>query len=266
MPGIAFYSEPRIIVPDLYDLAQATAESTITGAGLTVGNINSDYNETISAGNVYSQSPTAGTLVLTGSAVDINVSLGSAAVDTSFTIGSNTNYDGFTWGGQYGTFALRSGRDGGDPLHGWALFTGITIPQGATINSAHLELANDGTNLYGSPVVTDIYARDIDNTSYPTSANNLRNSDPVSPGSGGWLLTTAKVDWTVPGSAQHVYISTPSIVSILQEIVNRPGWQSGYAVCFVMKGDYAASTGGYRSFDSATSSWPEKLYVNYTPA
>ncbi len=72
--------QPRVTVPDVVGTLQATAESTITGAGLTVGTVTTQYSPTIAAGNVISQSPLAGASVLSGAPVDLVVSLGPAPV------------------------------------------------------------------------------------------------------------------------------------------------------------------------------------------
>lgn len=64
------------IVPDVVDLAQATAEASITAANLTVGTISTQSSETVAVGNVISQNPAFGQSVSCGSTVDIVVSTG----------------------------------------------------------------------------------------------------------------------------------------------------------------------------------------------
>jgi len=63
-------------VPDVVGLSQVNAESAITSAGLIVGTITTTYNDSVSVGNVISQSPTGGNSVVFGSSVDIVISLG----------------------------------------------------------------------------------------------------------------------------------------------------------------------------------------------
>ena len=75
-------------VPDVVDTAQATAESTITGAGFVVGTISNSYSGSIAAGNVISQNPSAGTNALPGASVDIEVSLGVLTVSVPNVVGS----------------------------------------------------------------------------------------------------------------------------------------------------------------------------------
>ncbi|MDH3505322.1 MAG: PASTA domain-containing protein, partial [Nitrospirota bacterium] len=67
-----------VAVPDVVGLAQAAAESAITGAGLTVGAITTANHPSVPAGNVISQNPAAGTNVFQGNAVAFVVSVGIA--------------------------------------------------------------------------------------------------------------------------------------------------------------------------------------------
>ncbi|MGC8738712.1 MAG: PASTA domain-containing protein, partial [Candidatus Hydrogenedens sp.] len=63
-------------VPDVVDMSQSSAESAITGAGLTVGTVTTQCSNIVSAGNVISQSPTAGQQVNPGITVNLVVSTG----------------------------------------------------------------------------------------------------------------------------------------------------------------------------------------------
>jgi len=63
-------------VPDVVGMSQSSAESAITGAGLTVGTVTEQCSNTVSAGNVISQTPTAGTQVSLGTSVYLVVSTG----------------------------------------------------------------------------------------------------------------------------------------------------------------------------------------------
>ncbi len=76
-----------VAVPDVVGLAQAAAESAVTGAGLDVGTVTTQYNDTIPAGSVISQNPAAGTELLPGSAVDLVISLGPQPVAVPNVVG-----------------------------------------------------------------------------------------------------------------------------------------------------------------------------------
>jgi len=63
-------------VPNVVGMTQSSAEAAITGAGLTVGTVTEEYNNTVPVGDVISQNPVAGVLLLPGGAVNLVVSLG----------------------------------------------------------------------------------------------------------------------------------------------------------------------------------------------
>jgi len=65
-----------VTVPTVTGISQASAQSAITAAGLTDGAISQSFSNTVAAGNVMSQNPTAGTSVPSGSPVDLVISLG----------------------------------------------------------------------------------------------------------------------------------------------------------------------------------------------
>ncbi len=66
----------QVAAPDVVDSPEADAAAAIEAAGLSVGAITDAYDETIVAGNVVSQSPSAGMEVDMGSAVDFVISDG----------------------------------------------------------------------------------------------------------------------------------------------------------------------------------------------
>jgi uncharacterized repeat protein (TIGR03806 family) len=63
-------------VPNVIGQTQAAATTAITGAGLTVGAVTTASSATVPVGDVINQSPTGGTSVAAGSAVDLVVSSG----------------------------------------------------------------------------------------------------------------------------------------------------------------------------------------------
>jgi hypothetical protein len=67
----------QVAVPDVVGNAQSAASSALTSAGLKVGTITNQASNTVAAGNVISESPSSGTQVAPGSAVDLVVSSGS---------------------------------------------------------------------------------------------------------------------------------------------------------------------------------------------
>ena len=129
-------------------------------------------------------------------------------------------------------------------------FTGIPIPRGATITEAWVQFQVDETTDGTLPVNLIIEGE--------LSANSATFSDIVHDISGR-PTTTAQVQWRVPnwvtvgdhGPDQ----ATPSIASIIQEIVNQPGW-SGGAIVLMFRDDPASPSQGMRaavSFDGDPS-------------
>jgi len=90
-------------------MTEPDANSTITGVdGLVVGTIGYDYNDTVAAGLVLSQSPVAGTSVPVGSAVNYTVSLG---VQTKYTLTTSSTQGGsVTIPGEPGPYDYNDGQ------------------------------------------------------------------------------------------------------------------------------------------------------------
>jgi hypothetical protein len=65
-----------VAVPNVVGLTQAAAQTALTNAGLTVGTVTTSPSETVQAGRVLSQTPTAGSNVAPGSAVSLVISSG----------------------------------------------------------------------------------------------------------------------------------------------------------------------------------------------
>ncbi|MBM4152027.1 MAG: PASTA domain-containing protein, partial [Kiritimatiellaceae bacterium] len=65
-----------VTVPNVVNQAEATARTSITGTGLVVGTVTSNYSMTVAAGNVISQTPAGSTSIAIGSSVNFEVSLG----------------------------------------------------------------------------------------------------------------------------------------------------------------------------------------------
>lgn len=174
-----------------------------------------------------------------------------AATDFTKRIGAATEdgyiISGFAWttGGD-----LTVGKTNGSSFTAGIRPVSVTIPQGATINSAKITL-NPIQNDADTPDVT-IKGIDEDNTA-------SFSSDPT-----GRDTTTATVNWTIPSTTEDVPIDSPSIVTIVQEIVDRVGWTSGNAMGFLID-DNGSASNEQVSFDSYDNT-PAKaalLTVNY---
>ena len=104
-------------------------------------------------------------------------------------------------------------------------FLNVAIPQGATIDAAYLSFrAADGNS---EDTDLRLYGEDSDNgLRFSTDEDNLS----------GRSRTTASVIWNnVATWSNNQYYNSPDISSILQEIVDRPGWSSGSAIVILIQ-------------------------------
>jgi beta-glucanase (GH16 family) len=104
--NINYFNISANIAPDVVGMGQIDAQSAITAAGLTVGVISQSYSNTVAAGNVISQSPAAGTIVVPNTDVNIEISLGVLEIVSaiqvtkcSVTAGSGDNSDSISFSG-----------------------------------------------------------------------------------------------------------------------------------------------------------------------
>lgn len=122
---------------------------------------------------------------------------------------------------------------------GGVRFANVTVPKGATVTQAILSFGI-GNVTEAEPDHT-FYGDDADNSGqFTTGANDIS----------GRTRTTANVTWseanlhyTTAGTppTPMLYRSMPDIKTIIQEIVDRPGWVSGNALSIVFQGSADAN-------------------------
>lgn len=106
-------------------------------------------------------------------------------------------------------------------------FTNITIPKGATITSATIGVVPSATT-EDEPSVTIFFQAADDCSTFTTGASDIS----------GRTRTSASVSWSstdlaATGSSYH---DSPSLVTPLQEVIDRAGWVSGNDVCVIIQG------------------------------
>jgi hypothetical protein len=69
---------PQISIPDVVGMTQSVAQTAITSAGLKVGTVSKAYSNSLATGYVIIQNPTSSAIVVSGTSVNIMVSLGIA--------------------------------------------------------------------------------------------------------------------------------------------------------------------------------------------
>lgn len=95
----------------------------------------------------------------------------------------------------------------------------LNIPQGATIESAYMRWRATGAGESDEPTVV-IRGEDADNAIRFVSSADFNARD----------RTDANVEYDIPATAYHVWYETNDLKTIIQEIINREGWESGNAL------------------------------------
>ena len=158
----------------------------------------------------------------TGSSYQFTISTNADDGIQPQTVGwlNNQDYDGFGYyNGVYNN------------THAGLRFQNITIPQGTTVSNAYISVYGNTTNSAGSATNIDvnIIGDDVDNASSWADGSSI-------PSGTGMTDTSAVVAWN-PSSWSNEWINTPSITSIVQEILDRGGWNSGNNMRFAIRND-----------------------------
>ena len=132
-------------------------------------------------------------------------------------------------------------------------FTGVAIPRGAIVTSANLQFTNKTNNSSATQLVVAGAATD-DAAGFSNSSNNISNRPRTTA-----MVAWAPAAWTTVNQAGPNQ-RTPDLASVVQEIVNRPGWISGNAMVFIISG--TTGTRSAHSRDSIAANAP-KLVVTY---
>jgi hypothetical protein len=132
-------------------------------------------------------------------------------------------------------------------------FTGVTIPDGATINSAYLSFYYSGK--MGTPPACTLSAIDEANPSTITGYSD----------GNGRSLTTANISITGPESG--TWWNSGSIVAIIEELLASNSYASGAAMMFLVVGSGSGQNrSSQRSYDYAGNTYGPKLHIEYTEA
>ncbi|MGV6816746.1 MAG: PKD domain-containing protein [Thiotrichales bacterium] len=108
-------------------------------------------------------------------------------------------------------------------------FTGLSIPQGATISQAWIQFQADEKDSEATSLTIDAQAAD-DTSAFKTTRYSI-SSRPRTAASTTWNPPA----WNTVGEAGPAQ-QTPDLSSVVAEVVARPGWQSGNAMTFIIEG------------------------------
>lgn len=181
-----------------------------------------------------------------------------ATFEKRITIGAN---DGFSRGsGVFSTTenSILMGDTGGFGIEysPFLLFTSFDIPVGSTITAAYIQITCNDFASTGTFVDSDLYGNLSVSPSAPTSQAEFAAK----------VRTSAKVDWQPGDWSLDEQVNTPSLITIVQEIVDQDGYGPGNSIQFFFDEGSSASvsTRSFYSFEgSATKA--ALLHVEYTP-
>ena len=132
-------------------------------------------------------------------------------------------------------------------------FTGVNIPQGASILNASIQFQADQTG--SDPTSLTIRGQAIDDAAtFTSSIGNISNRTPTNAS-----VTWSPAPWLTTGEAGPNQ-QTTDIGTVIQEIVNRPGWSSGNSLAIIVTGTGKRMA---ESFDGVQNAAP-LLHVEYT--
>jgi hypothetical protein len=214
-----------------------TTTGTFTGSltGLTSGTVY-HYRAKADGG-------TAG--ISYGSDQQFTTSSGGTPVVITKSVATGTD-DGFSGSGTFDN--SDSWYEVGQSYNAWFRFTGITIPQGAIIDSAYLILVEDQWN---SGTSLTIYADNSQNPTAPTSQSNHASK----------TRTSAGVGWTA-GSSDYQWHDSPDFTSVIQALVNAYAYNNGVIQILVDNNNSSSGTEAIGSTYENTGYAPQ-LYISY---
>lgn len=161
-------------------------------------------------------------------AVVVNPAAGTTVLDVRVASGTDDAEERTSGGVGLTSSDLELVSDGNEQTVG-IRFTGITIPQGATISYASIQFQVDESSSAATSLT--LQGEAVDNSvTFSTANGNISSRS----------RTSAAIPWTPPawntvgeaGADQR----TPNIASAIQEIVNRGGWLSGNALAIIVTG------------------------------
>ncbi|MBO6515755.1 MAG: T9SS type A sorting domain-containing protein [Bacteroidia bacterium] len=132
-------------------------------------------------------------------------------------------------------------------------FKNVAIPQGTTISTASVTMNAWSSN--SSSVTVQIYADDVDDSdAISSSDDDISDRTP----------TSEKEDWTFSTWSYDVDYATPDIADVIQEIVNRSGWQSGNDITIIFKKNGSSGATKKVTARDYDSYYAPKLNISYS--
>jgi hypothetical protein len=129
-------------------------------------------------------------------------------------------------------------------------FTAVAVPRGAMTSTAWVEFKAKDTATGTVPLTVKAEAAD-NPAPYAATSNNITNR----------AVTTASAPWSAGAWVAGSLYRTPDLASVIQEIVDRPGWASGNAIAVQVSGP--SGTRNAYSFNGRAAAAP-LLHIEWT--
>jgi len=239
-PGVVSTSWSQVSGPGTVTFADASLVDTT--ASFSIAGI---YILRLTADDGWVQASDDVTFVVTGSA-------GVEVIDVRVAASSDDAEESASGSMKLTSHDLELVYDGSDQTVG-IRFNGVDIPRGATILNAFVQFQVDEENSELTSLT--IKGEDVDNAdTFASTTDNISLR----------LTTIADVSWSpdpwmIVGEA-GVEHRTSNIASIIQEVVNRPGWSSGNSLVVIITGTGERTA---ESFDGDPDGAP-LLHVEHT--
>jgi hypothetical protein len=129
----------------------------------------------------------------------------------------------------------------------------INIPQGSEITAAYASLVC--ASISWNDIRADLYFQDTDNAGQFTS-----NDDDIS----DRTRTSEKSTWSEDDMTYLAYTNTSSLVSPIQEVIDRPGWSPENYLALVIDDTDSNYDWQFVQYDLGPGMYPPKLYIKYS--
>lgn len=137
----------------------------------------------------------------------------------------------------------------------FARFTGVTIPAGATIDVAYLMLYANSSFGTLSRVNCRIYAADTQSPDHPHNQTEYN----------AFTKTTAYAsDWVPTAWTNATWYNSPSIKTVIQELVNSYSYAAGDTMLLLGIGQGSGFNSDYVYSYNYPNDFPPKLHIEYT--
>jgi len=245
-PWVVYEDYIPLLVPLLQYMATGDGGMVFGGSSPAVL-ILSEWRQTPSTGIAFAGITNASTSGFSGCVGTQEIVQVAATADDGYWVNNNTYFTGIVKFGK--SFILAAF----DPnilsaqaiveWSSWCRFTGVDIEQGATIGCAFLEFVPSGSSPQSTNVNVRIVAEDVDSGTAPANASQAD----------GKTRTSAGVNWSPGTWTIGTNEFSTNIKTVIQEIVDRSGWNSGNAITILIDENGSDTTSTREATDYTTT-------------